>query len=77
LAATVVVSRPGGDEVASARSGKDGKFKVAVPPGSYEVGTENLQGIQFSKPVSVTVPANRFVEVTVSVDSGIRGPESG
>jgi major membrane immunogen (membrane-anchored lipoprotein) len=77
LAATVVVSVPGGDRVATARSGKDGKFRVAVPPGTYEIGTENLQGIQFSKPVSVTVQAGRFVEVTVSVDSGIRGAQSG
>jgi hypothetical protein len=77
LAATVVVIGSGGDKVATARSGKDGKFKVTVPPGIYEVGAENLDGIQFSKPISVTVPAGGFVEVTVSVDTGIRGAESG
>jgi Carboxypeptidase regulatory-like domain len=72
IAADVVVTNADGKQVASAHSGKDGKFRVAVPPGTYEVGATNLNGIQLSKAVSVTVPAGRFVEVTVPVDSGIR-----
>jgi hypothetical protein len=72
LAADVVVSTSEGKEVTSVRSGPDGKFRVGLRPGAYVLTVSNPKGIQFAKPVSVTVPARGFVHVTVSVDSGIR-----
>ena len=72
LAADVVVSTSGGQEVATVHSGPDGKFRIGLRPGVYVLTVANRKGIQFAKPVSVTVPPRGFVEVTVSVDSGIR-----
>jgi hypothetical protein len=72
IVANVVVSSPQGKKVAGARSGDDGRFSVSVPPGDYVITVADLQGIPFAKPVSVSVPDGEFVEVTVSVDSGIR-----
>jgi hypothetical protein len=72
IAADLVVTDAGGARVASGHSGKDGRFRIATPPGTYEVKATNLGGMQLSKPVSVTVPTGRFIEVNVPVDSGIR-----
>ncbi len=77
LAADVVVSNVDGREVARVRSGGDGRFSVAMAPGDYVLTVAGLKGIQFSKPLSVSVPDGRFVEVTVSVDTGIRLPGFG
>jgi Carboxypeptidase regulatory-like domain len=72
LAADVVVSTVDGEKVAGVRSGGDGRFRVSVPPGDYLITVEKLEGIQFVKPLPVTVQDGAFVDVTVSVDSGIR-----
>lgn len=72
FATDVVVSTVDGEKVAEVRSGDDGRFRVAVPPGEYLITVEKLEGIQFAKPLSLTVPEGAFVDVTVSVDSGIR-----
>jgi hypothetical protein len=72
LAADVVVSTSGGKEVATVHSGSDGKFRIGLRPGGYVLTVANPQGDPVAKPVSVTVPPRGFVEVTVSVDSGIR-----
>lgn len=70
----VVVTDPSGRIVATVRSGADGRFEVAVPPGSYVVTVMELQGAMFAKPVSVEVTAGRMSGVSVLVDTGIRGP---
>jgi major membrane immunogen (membrane-anchored lipoprotein) len=72
LAADLVVARVGGGTVATALSGNDGTFRVPLPPGAYTITVGHLGGVGLAKPMAVTVPAGRFVEVTVSVDSGIR-----
>jgi hypothetical protein len=72
LAADVLVSTPSGEHVATVRSGADGRFRVGLAPGTYTLNVGKLRGIQFAKPLIVTVPDGGFVEVTVSVDSGIR-----
>jgi hypothetical protein len=63
------------DVVATVRSGDDGRFRVALPPGSYVI--ESLpptpgNPFPFAKPVDVTVRAGLFTEVTVLLDTGIR-----
>lgn len=72
IVAEVIVSSTDGRKVAGVRSGDDGRFSVSVPPGDYVITVGELQGIRFAKPLSVRVPDGGFVEVTVSVDSGIR-----
>jgi hypothetical protein len=50
----------------------DGRFELALEPGTYEVSIVSESSPPFAKPVSVTVQPDTFAEVTVSVDTGIR-----
>jgi len=74
LADTQIQVLRGGVEVASVRSGDDGRFEVALEPGHYvlqamvEAGGPGM----FAKPLEVDVSANAWVDVAVSVDTGIR-----
>jgi hypothetical protein len=72
IEATVVATDATGHVVARADSDAGGRFRMPVPAGTYTIHVEGLTGIQFAKPVSVSVPRDRFVSVTVSVDTGIR-----
>ena len=69
-----VVDRANGRVVETARSGADGRFRVALAPGDYtlEPVSPNAGGLPFGKPVDVTVRPHTFEQVTVSFDSGIR-----
>jgi hypothetical protein len=74
-AATIQVLKVGNGQVAAtAHSGKDGRFRVDLAPGSYV-----LQGVSPSDfsmphaaPVAVIVVAHRFTTAAVSFDTGIR-----
>jgi len=74
LADTEIQVLRGSVEVATVRSGSDGRFEVALEPGHYvlqamvEAGGPGM----FAKPLEVDVSANAWVDVTVSVDTGIR-----
>jgi hypothetical protein len=70
----VIVSTESGRLVTTARSGADGRFRVQVEPGTYVVTMADLEGINFAKPVTVTVSSGEMAEVTLLVDTGIRGP---
>ena len=72
LAAAVEVRTLEGERVATVRSGRDGRFSVALAPGSSVLQATGLEGIQVSKPVEVTVRAGEVVHLTVPVDTGIR-----
>ncbi|TME58008.1 MAG: carboxypeptidase regulatory-like domain-containing protein [Chloroflexi bacterium] len=74
LAATVVVRDGTGAEVTRFHSGSDGRFKVDLRPGTY-----NLLGLMIGSsflprpiPTSVTVSAGAYTSVNVEYDSGIR-----
>jgi hypothetical protein len=76
LRARIVVRRVGtGDRVTAVESGVDGRFRVLLAPGRYELRGENLAGaaVPTAMPVPVTVRAGEFVSVTVRFDSGVRG----
>jgi hypothetical protein len=53
------------------RSGSDGRFRVAVPAGSYTIRAA-ATGPPTLRPVEVTVRAHSFTSVTLTFDSGIR-----
>ena len=61
----------GSDVVATVRSGDDGRFRVALDPGSYTIRPAKA-GLPSLRPVEVTVPTHGFASVTLTFDSGIR-----
>ncbi len=75
IAAGIVVVDVGGKSIATAHSGKDGRFRIELSPGTYVV-TAKGTGIQTGKPQTVTVPGGGFAHVDLMVDSGIRLPNS-
>ncbi|MGH2683228.1 MAG: carboxypeptidase-like regulatory domain-containing protein [Actinomycetota bacterium] len=74
VVAEVVAIRLEDREEFSARSGSDGRFRLALGPGTYEVQALVTAGAMFAKPVNVTVPPGEFVRVDVLLDTGIREP---
>jgi len=61
----------GSEVVATVRSGQDGRFRVALEPGSYTIRSAN-GGIPILRPVPVKVPPHAFASVMLTLDSGIR-----
>ncbi|HEY2803543.1 MAG TPA: carboxypeptidase-like regulatory domain-containing protein [Actinomycetota bacterium] len=61
----------GSDAVATVRSGDDGRFRVALDPGSYTISSAK-PGLPSLRPVEVTVRPHAFTSVMLSFDSGIR-----
>jgi hypothetical protein len=61
----------GSEAVATVRSGDDGRFRVALDPGSYTISSAK-PGLPSLRPVEVTVRPHAFTSVTLSFDSGIR-----
>jgi len=73
FAATLVVRDAQGHEVCSTRGGDDGRFRIGLPPGSYElVPVNGVAGLPHASAQPVTVAPNQYTEVLVSYDSGIR-----
>jgi hypothetical protein len=72
--ADVKVVNRSGDVVATAHSGKDGRFSVRVGPGRYTLKpvSPNQNGFPIGKEVSVSVRPHHFTGVTVTFDTGIR-----
>jgi hypothetical protein len=72
--ATMVVKDSGGSEVARVQSGVDGKFSIAIGPGTYTVAPQsaNPGGLPFAREEPVEVRAGAYTSVTIRFDSGIR-----
>lgn len=60
-----------GDVVAQTRSGPDGRFQVTIAPGAYVVEAALHAGLS-CQPLEVIVEPDRYAEVMVHCDSGIR-----
>jgi hypothetical protein len=77
LRARVVALREGSTaEAGSAESDARGRFRLALAPGRYLLRPENLTGapVPTALPITIVVPRDGFVDVTISFDSGVRGP---
>jgi len=80
LEARVFVRRSGSHQlVATVTSDEQGRFRVLVPPGRYELQGENLSGapVPTAMPVEVIVPEGDYATTTVRFDSGVRGAPLG
>jgi hypothetical protein len=67
----VATDTSSGDQV-TATTDADGRFELALEPGTYEVSIEAGSELPFAKPLTVTVEDDAFTEIVVSVDTGIR-----
>jgi hypothetical protein len=70
----VVWSADGGREVTRFETGSDGRFRVALPPGAYRIGSPPQTGrfVRRAAEETVTVEAGKYAQVTIRFDSGIR-----
>jgi hypothetical protein len=68
----VVRSVPGGNVVAETRSGSDGLFRIALPPGDYLLEPRNGAPLPIAQPQEFMVVRGQFTQVHVEYDSGIR-----
>jgi len=72
---TLVIWSAGTDqEVTRVETGSDGRFRVALPPGTYRVGPPHNTGRSLPRgsEQTVTVEPGKFVQVTIEFDSGMR-----
>ncbi|MEW6130649.1 MAG: carboxypeptidase-like regulatory domain-containing protein [Acidobacteriota bacterium] len=68
----VVVTVGDGREVARFDTGKDGKFRIKLPPGEYLVKPAVQSKMQRAGEQQVTVVAGKFAHLRIEFDSGIR-----
>jgi hypothetical protein len=59
-------------DAATVETDADGRFELALPPGTYEVSIVSESPPPFAKPQTVEVEAGAFTTITVAVDTGIR-----
>jgi hypothetical protein len=75
VAAEVQVFSVGSDEVVtSSDSGENGRFRIDLEPGSYELlpVVSESGGLPYGTRTHVTVETGEYRRVTLSLDSGIR-----
>ena len=64
-----------GREVTRLKTGSDGRFRVALPPGEYEIVPVTDKPARFlprASPQQVKVLPGQFTQVTIDFDSGMR-----
>jgi hypothetical protein len=70
---TLVITRTSdGQAMANIESGEDGRFRVALPPGEYQVAPAQPRRFPRAQGEVVRVAAGKFTRVTISFDSGMR-----
>jgi hypothetical protein len=69
-----VRSASDGREIRQLETGSDGRFRVVLPPGIYEIGPAARPGrfLPRAGEQTVTVAQGRFAHVTIEFDSGMR-----
>ena len=71
IAVQLVFMRNGTTQAGSVSSSSDGRFKVDLPAGSYTIrGAGGV--LPFVTELTVIVPADGYIDVTVHADTGIR-----
>ena len=71
--ADLVIVDDSGDQAATVTTGADGRFTVALPPGSYRLEPQPVAGLMGTAPeVTFTVSSGVTTDLTVSYDTGIR-----
>ena len=68
----VVATDEASGEETSVTTDTDGRFELALEPGTYEVTIDAGSAPPFAESQTVTVEAGSYTEIVVSVDTGIR-----
>lgn len=69
----IVTTQDRNQEVGRIKTDKDGSYKIALAPGTYILETSPQKtGIARGMPQSVTIEADKFTELNLHFDSGIR-----
>jgi Carboxypeptidase regulatory-like domain len=69
---TVIATESTTGEGFTVETDQDGRFELALAPGTYEVSIVSETQPPFAKPQTVTVDESAFTEIVVAVDTGIR-----
>ena len=69
---TIVVKTIDGRKVTEFNSDVDGKFEVKLAPGKYWLEAADQSELPYLTPTPVDVEANKFKEVILRFDTGIR-----
>ena len=70
--ASVTVLDQKGEIVTEFQSGADGRFRVNLEPGVYVLRPESSRSLPRAPTQTVTVSENKFTQVRITYDSGIR-----
>src|SRR5262245_29426451 len=70
----IILSQDGKKEIARLIADKNGKYRVALPPGDYILDVQGRipTGRMRAKPQSFKVVSNQTVHVDMAVDAGVR-----
>ena len=70
----VLVLTPTGEQIGAPVTDNEGKYRVALPPGTYRIELGRLAGIEFTKdvPTTVIILEGRETRLDISIDTGIR-----
>ena len=69
----IILSKAGQKEVAQITAGRDGNYRVSLPPGDYMLDVQGRASKHFrAKPQPFTVVSNKTVRVDMDIDTGIR-----
>lgn len=67
-----VIDAGTGEQVATASSGTNGHFEIALPAGHYRLQPQSSASPPRAAPVDVAVRPHRYAATTIRFDSGIR-----
>lgn len=70
--ATLTVDSPNGQKITQVQTDQQGHFRIALKPGDYILHPESPNVMPFAGEQLFRVEADRFTQLTVNYDSGIR-----
>lgn len=70
--ATISVLDQNGQVITKFQSGLDGHFRISLEPGTYILRPESARSLPHAPKQTVTVSENKFKQVRITYDSGIR-----
>ena len=70
--ATLTVNNLQGGRIVQVQTNEQGRFKIPLMPGEYILHPESPNGIPYAAEQTIIVEADKFTQVIVNYDSGIR-----